>query len=150
MYGSAVIVGDDYVFESVKQAVAELGLAEGRVVTRDEAYLIVPEGQTSEAALQAMAQLEPEYALPPVHARVCGLVEKKEYDEAVREAEEGGMGLTGDLYSPGKTTLHEVCRQKDEAALALLERFCESAARVPVNELGLTPFDYFTHKINFS
>lgn len=145
----AVIVGDDYVFDSVRRAFTELQLGD-RVVTREEAYIILPEATDRSAALEAMARMEAELALAPIHTEVCDLIKKKKYAEAIEAARSNGMGITADLYSPGKTVLHEICRQRDDEALQVLETYCETADRIPVNELGLTPFDYFTHKIDFS
>ena len=158
-YHRATIVGDDYIFESVKKAVEELNLPD-RLVARNESYLILPaeakEGQTSitrQDALDVMKQVEPDLSLPSYQPEVLKLIEQGKDQEAVSLAQEHGLGLSDEFYSPGKSIIHDICRRRDEAALNFLQQAIESnqfADKVPVNDVGLTPFDYLTHSINFS
>lgn len=152
-------MGDDYVFDSVKKAVEMLNI-EDRLITRDESYLILPlesrEGASISSkaeVLDVMRRLEADLSLPSFQKDVLKLIEEGKDEEAVSLAQKHGLGLSDELYSPAKSIIHEICRRRDEAAVQFLEKAIASnqfADGVPLNDVGLTPFDYLTHKINFS
>jgi hypothetical protein len=178
LFPQAVIVGDDLAFDGVKAALVEMGLPESRVVKREEAYIILPaegEGEGKDrdkAAVLAVMEGEvaPRLAVPGWQREVVALIGEGRDGEAVALGAAHGLGVGDVLYSPGKSIVHDVCRRRDKAALAFLDGYVEEvvlkgleaeekeegeggapAARVlvPVNDVGLTPFDYLTDVINF-
>jgi len=89
------------------------------------------------------------------HRQICDLISHGSYDKAVDLASTMGMGIGEYLYAKGETSIHEICRCQDKAALYFLEDYCkdylsESQEPIPTNNLCLTRFDYMTHKISFS
>lgn len=183
LYPRAVIVGDDLAFAGVKQALVDVGVPEARLVTRAEAYVILPaevgegeeEGAGSRDKAAVLAAMEeevaPQLAVPAWQREVVALIEQGKDAEAAALGAAHGLGPGDVLYSPGKSILHDVCRRRDEAALAFLDRYVKEEllgkglkaeeeegrdggkevpkALIPVNDVGLTPFDYLVDKINF-
>lgn len=169
LFPQAVIVGDDLGFAGVKQALVNVGVPAERLVTREEAYLILPSAAEEENAwvLSVMEKaVAPRLAVPEWQREVVSLIAQGSYEEAVALGQEHGLGVGDVLYSPGKSILHDVCRRRDAEALAFVGRFVDGLgervkeegerdgaeggrALIPVNDVGLTPFDYLCSEINF-
>ena len=177
LYPQAVVVGDDLGFASVKAAVAQLNVPSSCLITREESYLLLPppaaadeggggggdrEGAappTKDSVLQLMqTEIEPRLAVPAFHAALLSLVQEGKDDEALALAEKEGVGVGGELYTPGKSLIHDICRRRDEKAVAFLKGWvggylerveAGGEETVPMNNVGLTPFDYLVEEINF-
>lgn len=158
------------------QALVDVGVPAARLVTREEAYLILPPDQAAEeggsggmdkaAVLSVMeGDVAPRLAVPAWQREVAALVEGGKDGEAVALGARHGLGVGDVLYSKGKSILHDVCRRRDAAAVAFCGRFVaeemvggplkaeedggEKRAMIPVNDVGLTPFDYLHSATNF-
>lgn len=171
-FPDAVIVGDDYLFPSVQEAVDDLGLP--FVLCTEEAYAIFPSEKLWRAAAAASDRWVAALADSPLDTSIERLVKAERWSDAVVAATT--PAYTGPSSShdavlssaaasqavlqqrvPGCSSeflTHEVCRTRDPAVLAPLwgKLFggCEEwTAPMLLNHMNLTPFDYLAHNIKW-
>ena len=95
-------------------------------------------------------ELARELQPPEQDALLVKMLKDGDFEGAAAAAkEDGGPGLFGPLYCPARTLAHEACRLGGKKALGFLKDLSHDAAIIGVNDLGLTPFDYLTHTIDF-
>lgn len=158
---SAVIVGDDHVFDPVQAAVAQLH--HPHVVVLPESYMLLPDAHSCTAAAAQVEEWRARLTPPAAARRLAELLRCKDYVGALKAAVETCNGSKGDVIhqevesARGELLVHEICRGRDHDALsapALRGAVLSQDAAQPwcpplLNAMNLTPFDYLTHWIKF-
>ena len=158
-FPSAVIVGDDLVFPSVKAAI-EPARAAAPCLPLEEAYVLVPppgrcpSGVGLFALARLIAAARESLAPPSPDAAAAALLLSKGRGRDVLASLPHHRALRTELrFADGDTALHEACRQRSALELlAALGALREGAARweAPLgNAACLLPWDFLTHRLQF-
>lgn len=161
-FPAAVIVGDDYVFPSVRAALKQY--PRQRLVTSDGAYMVVPERAEVRRVQAAFMRLRAVLAPSAGQVEVLGWIRRGQYGSALDAAARHGMSLTSPLAeAAGGVVVHEIIRHARSEGAKGRERLREVWRRLLpddggaalfghslYNHASLTPFDYCTHDQPFS
>lgn len=155
-FPNAVVVGDDFVFPSVKRA---LNRHSGPLrVLGAEAYALVPASVRNARAVHA--ELDTAFrverarlSIPAGDAELAALVDAHSFDEVLARCPRPiAVKLP---YHQGGTVLHKLCRTRHAAILGLWDQLFARAAEdwrkedAITNVATLTPFDYLAYEVSF-
>lgn len=158
----AVIVGDDYVFPSVRRAVASFAQTV-HVIALQEAYVLIPSGHDATPFRTSVSTVRATLAPSTAEAELERLCTSRnlnatQLERCVELCRELAATAKQDLlhtpvqYGRAERALHTLCRTRHPALRNHWDAlFCDAASwTAPVhNSLALAPWDYLTNKIKF-
>lgn len=150
-FPEAIIVGDDYVFASVRAAVAEVGAP--FTFTYEGGYVIYPHKASYDMGRRSFERWKEHFAPFGLNKHILELVNQGKW----REALAGGNALHQYVIDSDAEFLHQhICKtlraNPDELGelWPLLFGDCYDWKPPYTNHSNLTPFDYLAHNIRWS